>query len=193
MRHAIVLASAALLASCAAVPRGNPQAPAIVVARESDQPEAHLRRLKAVIRQDAATSYGAECGTLVVPDNAFIPVEITGGGLPELAVSFGRVRCGLGATRFTGTGGVLMQFWIGSGGPVRLLLEQQMHGFTARGDGLVTMQHGGFCPDGAGPDQCRVTYRWNDKDRRLDVVERALASKLGRVDRMEHEWEELSR
>ena len=189
----LLLASSGVLVSCASLPAGDPEQPAVVVGRESDHPESHIERMKAVIRQDAQISYGAECGTIAVPDEAFVPVEITGGGLPEMAVSFGRVRCGIGATRFSGTGGVMVQFWLGSGGPVRLLLEQQMHGFTPAVRELVTMQHGGFCPGGAGPDQCRVTYGWNDQDRRLEVVERRLASSLGHVDRMAYEWAELSR
>ncbi|HEX6316583.1 MAG TPA: hypothetical protein VFZ73_17045 [Gemmatimonadaceae bacterium] len=165
---------------------------AIVVSRETEDSVEHLVRLKAVIRQDALTSYGAECGTIEVPEDAFIPVEMTGGGLAEVAVTFGRVRCGIGLTRFSGTGGVMVQFWIGSGGPVRLVLEQQMHGFTPAGRRLITMQHGGFCPGGAGPDQCRVTYEWNDQDRRLDVVERRLASDLGQSDIMTFDWPDLN-
>ncbi|HEX8694399.1 MAG TPA: hypothetical protein VF746_18400 [Longimicrobium sp.] len=185
--------AALLLAGCTVGSTSDPDRPTVLVGRESDDPGAHMARLKAVVRQDARTSYGAECGTISVPDDAFIPIEITGGGLAEVAVTFGRVRCGLGPTRFSGTGGVLVQFWIGSGGPVRLLLEQQMHGFTPVDEGLVTMQHGGYCPDGAGPDQCRVTYRWNDRDRRLEVVERRLASSPGRVEAMAYDWETLSR
>ena len=76
---------------------------------------------------------------------------------------------------------------------MRLLLEQQMHGFTAEGDRLITMQHGASCPGSAGPDQCRVVYRWNDRDRRLEVVERRLASSIGQVDEMAYDWETLSR
>jgi hypothetical protein len=171
----------------------DPNQPPLAVGRETDDPAAHLARLKTVIRQDAITSYGDECGTISVPDDAFIPIEITGGGLTELAVPYGRVECGLGLTRFSGTGGVMVQFWIGSGGPVRLLVEQQVHGFTPAGNRLITMQHGGFCPGGAGPDQCRVVYEWNDRDRRLDVVDRQLASTLGAVDPMTFEWEDLSR
>ena len=154
---------------------------------------AHLERLRRAIRRDAEESYGEECGGISVPDDAMIPVEITGGGLPEMAVTFGRVECGIGLTRFSGTGGVLVQFWIGSGGPVRLLLEHQMHGFRTDGTRLVSLQHGGFCPGGAGPDQCRVTYQWNDRDRRFDVVERRLASTLVMEERMEYDWEALSR
>jgi hypothetical protein len=189
----IHLVALTLLAACTSVPASDPEQPAMIVARESDNPAAHMARLKAVIRQDAVTSYGAECGTIEVPDNAFIPVEITGGGLPEIAVTFGRVHCGLGMNRFSGTGGVMMQFWIGSGGPVRLLLEKQMHGFTPAGTRLITMQHGAYCPGGAGPDQCRVIYQWNDQDRRLDVIERRLASTLNRTEPMTYDWEKVSR
>jgi hypothetical protein len=168
------------LAGCSAPPPpSDPQQPAIIIGRETDDPAGHLARMKAVIRQDAVTSYGAECGGIEVPDRAFIPVEITGGGLPELAVPFGRVICpDHGLNRFSGTGGVMVQFWIGSGGPVRLLLEQNMHGFTPGERRLVTWQHGGYCPDGAGPDQCRVTYAWDEEGRRFEIVERRLASTL---------------
>jgi hypothetical protein len=172
----IHLLALALLAACTTVPAGDPEQPAMIVARESDNPAAHM-----------------ECGTIEVPDNAFIPVEITGSGLPEIAVTFGRVHCGLGMNRFSGTGGVMMQFWIGSGGPVRLLLEKQMHGFTPAGTRLITMQHGAYCPGGAGPDQCRVIYQWNDQDRRLDVIERRLASTLNRTEPMTYDWEKVSR
>jgi hypothetical protein len=160
----------------------------MVVGRESDEPTEHFARMKAVIRQDAVTSYGAACGTITIPEDAFIPIEVTGGGLPELAVPFGRVECAAGATCFSGTGGGLVQFWIGTGGPVRLLLEHQVHGFTPVHRRLVTMQHGGYCPGGAGPDQCRVTYQWNDQDRRLDVIERVLASSLEHMTPMAYDW-----
>jgi hypothetical protein len=35
-------------------------------------------------------SFEAECGQVIVPDRAFIPMEISGGGMPEYAVTFGR-------------------------------------------------------------------------------------------------------
>lgn len=189
----ILLLAAVLACGCDAPPRGDPDAPAVRVATEPADTAAHLARMTDVIRRDAEISYGQECPRITIPDAALIPVEITGGGLPELAVTFGPVRCGQALTRFSGTGGVMVQFWIGSGGPVRLLLEQQMHGFSPRGDSLVTMQHGSYCPGGGGPDQCRVTYRWNGDDRRLEVVERRLASSLGTVQPMDYDWERLSR
>ena len=159
----------------------------------SDDVVGHIARIKAVVRQDAKVSYGTECPDIAVPEEAFIPVEITGNGPPELAVSYGPVRCHGALTRFSGTGGVMMQFWVGSGGPVRLLLEHQMHGFTPGRDRLITMQHGSYCPGGAGPDQCRVIYQWNEADRRLEVIDRTLASDLEHADEMEFTWETLSR
>ncbi len=190
---ALLLALVTPLGCTAPPPVRAAERPSVVVGREADDSASHVARLKAVIRQDAVTSYGAECGSITVPDEAFILVELTGGGLPEMAVTFGRVSCGIGATRFSGTGGVLVQFWLGSGGPVRLLLEHQMHGFTPGERQLVTMQHGAYCPGGAGPDQCRVTYQWNEQDRRLDVVDRQLASSLPGAEPMTYDWATLTR
>ena len=183
----IGFASLFVFGGCNGARENEAEQHATIVGRETDNPGAHMARLKDVIRRDARVSYGDECASIEIPGNAFILVEITGGGLPELAVNFGRVRCGEALTRFSGTGGAMVQFWVGSGGPVRLLLEHQMHGFTADGTRLITMQHGAFCPGGAGPDQCRVIYEWNDQDRRLDVVERTLASALERPEKMGHD------
>jgi hypothetical protein len=157
----------------------RPAEPALYLADEApDDPVAHIDRMKAVVRQDIAVAYDKRCQGISVPDEAFFPVEITGGGLPELAVSLQLADCRLGRTLFSGTGGEVVQFWIGSGGPVRLLLEQQMHGFTPLDGGLQTVQHGGSCPGGAGPDSCVVTYRWEDKGRRLETESRTLGSAL---------------
>jgi hypothetical protein len=152
-----------------------------------------IERLEDAIRHDAATRYGAECGSILIPSTAFFPVEMTGGGATEVAVSFARVRCGPILSRWTGTGGVVVQFWMdGLVGP-RLLLEQQLHGFTPAGTRLITMQHGGFCPGGAGPDSCRVTYEWNERTQQLDVVDRQLASTPGAMESMQFDYETLSR
>lgn len=167
--------------------------PAIIVGRESDDAAGAVARAKTVIRRDAVVSYADRCGRIEISDRAIIPIEVTGGGLPELAVTFGRIHCETGLTVFSGTGGVMVQIWIIGGGPVRLLLEHQMHGFTPQPSGLLSAQHGGFCPDGAGPDQCLVAYRWNDKDRTLEVVERRLMSTLSAPPQMVFGWTELSR
>jgi hypothetical protein len=191
--RALIITSLLMLLACASSSDEKNQQARQIGSETSVDSASHMMRLLKVIRQDAVTSYGAECGTINVPESAVIPLEITRGGLTEVAVTYGRVDCGIGLTRFSGTGGVMVQFWIGSGGPVRLLLEQQMHGFTPAGDSLITLQHGGFCPGGAGPDQCRVIYRWNDQDRRLDVIERRLASTIPGLTKMTYDWEMLTR
>ena len=190
----------ALLAGCA---DGSPTPPqpeseqageTIYRAGEApDEIEAHLVRMKSVIRQDLRIAFDKRCEGITAPDDAFLPIEITGGGLPELALSMGLVECKIGPSVFSGTGGVNVQFWIGNGGPVRLLLEQQMHGFTP-GDGYVqAVQHGATCPGGAGPDSCIVTYRWNDKGRRLEVASMVLGSDAPIPPAMNYDIEDLTR
>ena len=135
-----------------------------------------VEEVRSAVRAEAQRLYGKECGQVTVPDRAFVPVEFTGGGNPEYAVLLGRARCARwGASApWQGTGGAVVQFWLASGGPPRMMLERQMHGFTATGEGIVSAQHGGYCPDGAGPNRCMVQYRWNDRDRSLEVVKRDL-------------------
>jgi hypothetical protein len=148
-----------------------------------------LARLRAAIRQDARLNYGEYCGPIELPDNAFYQIEITGDDFPELAVSLGRTICpAQGATGFEGTGGAVIQVWhmardhSGRDGPIRLLLETSMRGFTPGKSRLVTLQHGVACPGGAGPDLCRITYQWDEKTRHLDAAERRFRPKEGPAD-----------
>jgi hypothetical protein len=160
-RALVISALSALAAACVAEP---------VKVAEPDFDS----RMRAVIRDQAQRDYAGECGRVSLPDNAIFPLELTGGGPPEYAVTFGRVLCesdGGRTTRFSGTGGPLMQFWIGSGGPPRIMLEQPMFGFSTGQARLIAYQHGSFCPDGTGPNMCRITYVWNDKERRLVAAE----------------------
>jgi hypothetical protein len=162
-----------LLSGCAAQ-LADADAPARPVGVEAAPlPDA----VRAAVQAEAQRLYGGECGEVSVPARALVPVEVTGGGLPEYAVLFGRVGCAVDGgptTRWQGTGGAMVQVWLASGGPPRMLLEHQMHGFSAERDRLVTLQHGAFCPGGAGPGVCEVIYRWNDKDRALEVASRRL-------------------
>jgi hypothetical protein len=187
------LALALLLAGCAA-PRGDPQAPAVAVGHE---PPPAVEAVRAVVRAEAQRLYGEECGRVIVPDRAIVPIEVTGGGLPEYAVLLGRATCAAigGSQTWQGTGGAVVQVWLASGGPPRMLLEHQMHGFSPAGDRLVTSQHGGFCPGGAGPGVCLVTYRWNDRDRTLEVESRRLIDDAhpGAEPAMEFDHEAISR
>lgn len=189
---AVALAAMVIAGGCQPAAR-EPVVPRLYLAGEApNDSAAHLQRMKAVIRQDAEIAYAKRCEGIALPDEAFFPIEITGGGLPELAVSLQLAQCNLGRTLFSGTGGELVQVWIGSGGPVRLMLEQQMHGFTPLDRGLMTVQHGGVCPNGAGPDACVVTYRWEDEGRRLETVGRTLASTLGAWPETEHDYYRLT-
>lgn len=197
MRLSILLC-AATLAACSSNAARSSEAEAdaeeVLIYRAGEAPdevEAHLARMKAVIRQDIVTAYDATCDGVSVPDNAFIPVEITGGGLPEMAVSMLRVECKRGANMFAGSGGQVVQFWIGSGGPVRLMLEQQMHGFTPGDAQLQVVAHGAFCPDGAGPDVCIVTYRWEPRLRLMLPETMVKGSEAPMPPAMEYDYEDL--
>ena len=157
-----------------------------------------LAAVRAAVRAEAQRLYGRDCGKVVIPDRAFIPVEITGANNPEYAVLFGRAQCskwGGTSQRWSGTGGPVIQFWFASDGPARLLLERAMHGFTPTGTGLRSSQHGTYCPGGAGPNPCLVTYRWNDKDRTLEVVKRTFVDgkKVKAIPRLRYEYGFLSR
>jgi hypothetical protein len=157
-----------------------------------------LAAVQAAVRAEAQRLYGRDCGKVTIPDRAFVPVEITGANNPEYAVLFGRARCakwGGTSQRWSGTGGPVVQFWFASDGPARLLLERAMHGFSPTTNGLRSLQHGTYCPGGAGPNPCLVAYRWNDKDRALEVVKRTFidGDRIKTVPRMRFEYEVLSR
>lgn len=154
-----------------------------------------LSAVKAAVRAEAQRLYGRDCGRVTVPDRAFVPVEITGANNPEYAVLLGRSTCARWAQRWSGTGGPLVQFWYASDGPARMLIERPMHGFTATGSGLLALQHGTFCENGAGPNPCLVTYRWNRKDRALEVTRRLFIDgrRVKRSPRMRFDYEAISR
>lgn len=171
MSRALLYAAVSLtLAACAA-----PAAPARVVATEAQLRPDYDAQMRAAIREQAQRDHGEECGVVTVPDRAIIPIEVSGGGLPEYVVSFGRVLCqadGGPTTRWEGTGGDWLQFWVGGGGPPRIMLEQSMYGFSAEPGRVVAQQHGTFCEGGAGPNLCLVTYDWNPRTRRLEIASR---------------------
>jgi hypothetical protein len=159
--------------------------PATIINHE---PAPDVNDVHAAIASEAQRLYGAECDEVRVPERAIEAVELTGGGHAEFAVFFARVQCsadGGPTTRWHGTGGAMVQFWLASGGPPRLLLEHSMFGFSPADDfpGLITHQHGGYCPDGAGPNICEVVYRWNDRDRTLEVIRRTSLEEGAEIDR----------
>ena len=197
MLRSLILIALALTACSPAEPPlliDDSNAPATLVGREAQTP---VETVRATIRAEAQRLYGEECGTVTLPDRAFEPIEITGGGLPEYAVLFGRGMCvGDGSSnRWQGTGGAVVQVWLASGGPPRMLLEHSMHGFSVSPRGLVSLQHGGYCPGGAGPGMCLVSYQWNDQDRTLEVAHRRLYDYQhpGEPPRMNYSYEAISR
>lgn len=148
-----------------------------------------IARMRAAIRQDARLNYGERCGSIELPDDAFNAIEITGDDFPELAVSLGRANCFAGRSNsFSGTGGPVVQIWHmgrdhdGRDGPVRLLLETAMHGFTPGDRRLVVLQHQAFCKSTTAPAFCRNTYVWDEQSRRLDAVERVPNARESRED-----------
>lgn len=140
-----------------------------------------LAAMKEEIRAAAWTAYAEDCGTIHLAENVFVPIEVTGDDIPELAVFLFQSDCATGANLFYGTGGGVVQIWANLEGGAHQLMELQAHGFTPTGDGLVSIEHAGSCPDSIGPDGCIVTYRWNPASRTLDVLNRELVSKAHNV------------
>jgi hypothetical protein len=141
-----------------------------------------LSAVKAAVRAEAQRLYGRDCGRVSIPDRAFVPLEITGANNPEYAVLLGRATCAIAAQLWEGTGGAMVQFWYASDGAPRMLMERMIRGFTPTGAGVDLLQHGTYCPGGAGPNVCLVEYRWHEKDRALYPVRRTfIDGKHGRV------------
>jgi hypothetical protein len=170
-----ILPACVLLAACAPtepevlVDAAN--ASAIVVGRQAALP---IDTVMDAARAELRRREGMHCKELIVPDDAFVPVEVTAGGDPEYAVFLSHARCDGALTYFTGSGGGVVQFWSASGDVPILLLHHSMHGFSPTPAGLVSVQHGGYCPGGAGPGMCVVTYDWRGPEDGFEVRSRRL-------------------
>jgi len=151
-----------------------------------------IEAVRQAARAEANRIWGHDCGTVTIPDSAFIPVEITGGGSPEYAVLFSHATCDgpRSSSYFTGTGGGKVQFWSAFQDAPRLLFEHQLEGFTPTGDGFVSVQHGGYCPGGAGPGACLVTYKWSGTEDGFQVQSRRLYDYQhpGQPPEMRYDW-----
>lgn len=123
----------------------------------------HVRRLA------RAAPGGRQCAAIELPASAFLPVEITGDGTPELAVSLSQLGCPRGA--FGDADGGVVQFWSIAGRSARLILEQRIAGFTPAERSLVTLQHGAGCAPVAAV-RCLVTFQWDPKARVMQVAGR---------------------
>ena len=162
-------------------------APTMVVGRMAAMP---ADQVMDAARAELRRREGKNCNELIVPDQAFVPVEVTGGGDPEYAVFLSRARCDGAASYFTGTGGAVIQIWSASGDAPILLLHHSMHGFTPTADGLISVQHGAYCPGGAGPGMCVVTYDWRGPEDGFEVRSRRLYDyqHAGEVPRTAYDW-----
>jgi hypothetical protein len=130
--------------------------------------------VRTVARAATEARFAGECGGIEVPARAFLPVDITGNRRGDYMLSFARVLCEKNANLWNGSGGALFQLWTDEGGKARMLLEENMQAFRhdLKSEYLVTDQHGANCPGGAGPQICRVVYRWDKTSRSLKVVDR---------------------
>jgi hypothetical protein len=128
--------------------------------------------LRMAARADAQIRFAAQCGTVTVPERAFLPIDIAGDGHDAYVLSFARVICEKTPSLWSTPDRTLFQVWTNADGNPRLVLEKPMAGFrhdykTAM---LITDQRGNSCPPGS--DICRVVYRWDRAARMLVMVER---------------------
>jgi hypothetical protein len=128
--------------------------------------------VKNAARSAAQLRFAKACGTLTIPDTAFLPVDITGGG-HDYVLSFARTACANKPDLWWGREGSLFQLWIAENNSPRLVLEQYMDGFRQdrKSTLLVTDQRRSSCGATAADEICRVVYRWNPAARSLLIQE----------------------
>lgn len=159
-----------------------------------------IEAVRSAARAEIQRLFGHQCDKIEVPERAFLPIDINGDKRPEYAVLLGRATCAAdgnppSSNKWLGTGGAEVMIWYATGWPPIMLLEHSMDGFTPLPDGLISVQHGGFCPNGTGPNACVVRYRWNDRDRALEPFSRRFYGGSGPqpVPKMRYEYEQISR
>ena len=132
--------------------------------------------VRTVASAAAEARFAAQCGSIDIPAQAFLPVNLTSDGRDDYMLSFARVLCEKNAHLWSGAGAPLFQLWTDEGGKPRMLLEENMQAFRhdLKSAYLVTDQLGANCPDGAGGQICRVVYRWDSTSQALRVVDRQL-------------------
>lgn len=130
--------------------------------------------LRVAARYAAEVRFAKQCGTVTVPDHAFLAIEITGDGRNDYVLSFARAACRKNPALWSGTGGSLFQVWTDDGGRPRMVLEQNMRGFRQdyKSATLTTDQRGDLCPGGVSSEICRVLYRWDPTAGALTIAGR---------------------
>ena len=151
-----------------------------------------IETVRAAARAEANRLHARQCGTVEIADDVFAPVEVTGGGTPEYAMTFGRALCTSqrAYSVFSGTGGSTVQIWSAGGDVPRLLFEHMMFGLTPTSEGFLSFQHGSACPGGSGPGVCLVTYAWSPTGDGFQVRSRTLYDDRnpGRLPRIAYDW-----
>ena len=129
--------------------------------------------VKQTARAAAETRFAPICGTVSIPDRAFLPIDMTASG-HDYVLSFARADCGRKTDLWIGKEGSLFQVWTADQDRPRLALEQNMEGFRHdyKSAVLITDQRGGACGTSVGAEICRVVYRWNPAIRALVIVRR---------------------
>ncbi|HXJ01985.1 MAG TPA: hypothetical protein VNH44_12240 [Micropepsaceae bacterium] len=132
--------------------------------------------VKQAARVAAEARFAAACGTVTIPDTAFLPVDITSGG-HDFVLSFARAVCAQKPDLWFATAGSLFQLWIAEGDTPRMALEQHLDGFRHdyKSAVLITDQRGPSCKGAAGQAICRIVYRWEPAVRALVIVDRQSA------------------
>ena len=51
-----------------------------------------------------------------------------------------------------------------------MLVDEMMHGFTPRNDGLVAFQHGSFCGNHPGASLCVRNYGWDQAKGAMQLI-----------------------
>jgi hypothetical protein len=130
--------------------------------------------LRVAARNAAEARFASLCGTVTVPERAFLAIEITGDGHNDYVLSFARAACRKNPALWVGTGESLFQVWTDEGGDPRMILEQNMRGFRHdyKSAVLTTDQRGDSCPGGESSEICRVLYRWDPPSSALTIAER---------------------
>lgn len=126
----------------------------------------------AAARAAANQRFGGDCGSIDLPDAAFVPLELAGESASVVAVFLGRGTCVASGepTLLTGTGGGIVQIWTVRAGVAVQLVDTMMHGLSPTPDGLLAFQHGSLCGDAPGASLCVTTYRWNPGAKTLTAI-----------------------
>lgn len=148
--------------------------------------------LRHAVQLDADRRFGELCGTVDLPEEAFLPIDVTGDGNAELLAFLGRGTCAAsgGPTGFTGTGGGIIQLWSMRDGRPVMLVDEMMHGLTPAADGFVAFLHGSLCGDYSGASLCVATYKWDGAKSGMRVDARQVYDDAhpGKEPAMRYDW-----